>query len=210
MKGYSILFDWDGCLANTLPQWYLALKETFEELGLQAKDTELLLSMQDWAHLPKYGVTDIPEFANCLYANFYRHLDDITLNPGANEILIQLHERQAKLAIVTSSPLMKLEPVINRLGISGLFETLITKDDVTNLKPHPEPLHLAMNRMGAQVNRALMVGDSVVDVQAGISANIRTIWYHPSHNAEFHNAKLVSDLSPDHKIDHWQKIMSLI
>lgn len=210
MKDYSILFDWDGCLANTLPQWYQALKETFNELGLEAKDSELLLSMQDWSHLPKYGVTDVPLFASCLYANFYRHLDDIKLNPGARELLIELRERNAKLAIVTSSPLIKLEPVINRLDIGKLFDTLITKNDVEQLKPHPEPLHLAMSRLNSIPHKTIMIGDSLVDVQAGKSADVRTIWYNPSHNAEFHNAGIIADLNPDHQIDHWQKMVPLI
>lgn len=210
MKGYSILLDWDGCLANTLPQWYLALKETFDELGLQANDTELLMSMQDWAHLPKYGVTNVPQFANCLYGHFYHHLDEIKLNPGAKEVLIELNDRQAKLAIVTSSPLIKLEPVLNRLEIGHLFHTLITKDDVEFLKPHPEPLHLAMNRLNALPHKTIMIGDSVVDVQAGKSADIRTIWYHPTHNAEFHDAELISELNPDNKIRHWQEVVALI
>ena len=54
------------------------------------------------------------------------------------------------------------------------FDLLVTADDVTNHKPHPEPLLRALERFAATPAEAIYVGDSTHDIVAGRAANIIT------------------------------------
>lgn len=210
MKYEAFLFDWDGCLANTLPQWLIALSETMTDLKLPHTELNLITSMQDWSGLKDLGVMDENEFANRLYANFKHHLNDIELNEGAIETLIQLKEKRIKTAIVTSSPLFKLQPVMDRLAITQYFDAFITKDSVKQLKPHPEPIHLALQKLGCESDKTLIIGDSSVDIEAGQQAEISTVWYHPEHNKKFHSLESIAGLTPNHQIEHLSQLKQLV
>lgn len=52
-------------------------------------------------------------------------------------------------------------------GIGEFFETVVTLDDVTNAKPDPEPVLLALKQLGSEPAEAIMVGDNYHDVLAG-------------------------------------------
>ncbi|PVX10712.1 HAD hydrolase-like protein, partial [Campylobacter jejuni] len=52
------------------------------------------------------------------------------------------------------------------------FKTLIALEDVTNPKPSSEPIILALKRLNKTQENAYMIGDTILDIQAAISANI--------------------------------------
>ncbi|GGK07050.1 hypothetical protein GCM10007063_31950 [Lentibacillus kapialis] len=54
------------------------------------------------------------------------------------------------------------------------FDTIITLDDVSHAKPHPEPVIKAMNAMSANAQSTLMVGDNSHDIEAGKHAGVKT------------------------------------
>ncbi len=60
-------------------------------------------------------------------------------------------------------------------GIADMLDLLLTRDDVENLKPHPEPLLKALSQLDDRPETAVMIGDSAKDVQAGASAGLKTI-----------------------------------
>ena len=57
-------------------------------------------------------------------------------------------------------------------GVKKFFKTLITLEDVTNPKPSSEPIILALKRLNKTQENAYMIGDTILDIQAAISANI--------------------------------------
>jgi HAD superfamily hydrolase (TIGR01548 family) len=74
-----------------------------------------------------------------------------------------------KLGIVTGRPRADAVAFLNEQGISELFATVVTMDDAP-LKPSPEPVRLALERLG--VTRAWMVGDTPDDVRAARAAGV--------------------------------------
>lgn len=78
-----------------------------------------------------------------------------------------------RLAVVSSSYRTEVEPPLVRAGLRGVFELLITGEDVQNFKPSPEPYLLAAERLGAR--QPLVVEDSDAGVAAGRAAGFEVL-----------------------------------
>ncbi len=209
-SGTSLLLDWDGCLVNSLPFWRMAVVETLADLNIRATDTELATALHRWGTLTDLGVPDLAEFSQALYGHFRAHLPDIQLNPGALMALTELQAAGVKMAIVTSSPMAKVVPVLERFALEPFFDTLVTKDSVSQLKPHPEPLYQAMQQLNSRADRTYMMGDGRVDVLAGNQAGVTSLWYHPQHNHEFHSDRGETAALPQHEVIHWDALLPLM
>ena len=55
-------------------------------------------------------------------------------------------------------------------GLDGIVDLLVSVDDTTNHKPHPEPVLRGIELMGAEAAETLYVGDSLYDMKAGRAA----------------------------------------
>lgn len=103
-----------------------------------------------------------------------RQAEEMTLIPGVDTLLRQL-KPSYRLALVTTRDREAVAYFLQMNGLDGLFDAVITCDDVRRLKPHPEPVLLAAQRLGLAPQECLMVGDTAVDIQAGGAAGARTV-----------------------------------
>jgi len=94
--------------------------------------------------------------------------------PGAAETVAELARRGVGLAIVTSRYRRSTLNSLDRCGITAHFPVVITPEDVANPKPHPDPVHAALERLGVSPAEALFVGDSPHDLAAGRAAGTFT------------------------------------
>jgi len=94
--------------------------------------------------------------------------------PGAGQKINEFRKHKLPIVIVTTAGDDELETAKEELeflqGLPG-----ITRDDVTNLKPDPEPLLKAMELIGANPSNTVFIGDFRTDIQAGKAANVMTI-----------------------------------
>lgn len=95
------------------------------------------------------------------------------VQPGASHLLTWLRERGIKVAIVTRNCRAAVERILQRHDLP--HDVLVTRDDVARVKPQPEHLLTAMQRLGARPERTLMVGDHPMDIRAGRLAGARTV-----------------------------------
>lgn len=106
--------------------------------------------------------------------NFAHHDAVVTAFPGALEAVRELCERGVRLAIVTSKRSDGARRGLAHCGFAELFEVVVAVDDVVRGKPDPEPVTLALARLGVDASRAVFVGDSPHDLAAGRAAGTRT------------------------------------
>jgi phosphoglycolate phosphatase-like HAD superfamily hydrolase len=92
---------------------------------------------------------------------------------GAVEAVRGLGNRGLRLGLVTSSsgPL----PFLDRWGIRESFAAIVGRNDVRRIKPDPEALLLALERMSLAPTEVINVGDTPLDVRAGLAAGITTV-----------------------------------
>jgi pyrophosphatase PpaX len=86
------------------------------------------------------------------------------------------------------------------------MDVLVCADEVTNAKPHPEPVAKAVELLGADPATTLFVGDSIHDLNSGRAAGVRTaavLW------GPFSRAHLASG-KPDYWLEHPRDLLTLI
>jgi len=77
------------------------------------------------------------------------------------------------IGLVTSSPRWYVEEILGTHFPEVAFDCVITYDDVSRLKPDPEPVLLAVERLGAAPARTILIGDHAADQQACAAAGVR-------------------------------------
>ncbi len=107
--------------------------------------------------------------------NLAHHDQMVTIYPGILELVTEIKRRGHPTALVTSKNRSGAERGLKLVGLQPYFDVLVGADDVTNPKPHPEPVHLALERLGVPHDGALFVGDSTHDVHAGNAAGVATV-----------------------------------
>jgi HAD superfamily hydrolase (TIGR01509 family) len=102
----------------------------------------------------------------------------IKLIQGAAETCKKIAAQNMKIGLVTSTPAdyisVKLAP-LREVGIEKLLQVIVTADDVVNKKPHAEPLIKGSQKIGIAVDKCVYVGDTRVDIRAGIAAGMKTV-----------------------------------
>ncbi|WP_020529253.1 HAD family hydrolase [Flexithrix dorotheae] len=96
----------------------------------------------------------------------------IRLMPFVNESIQYFKDKNLKLAVVTGSPSITAIPFLESVGIHGHFETIITRSDVSNSKPHPDSYQLAMERLGLSPQDCIAIEDTQNGVNSASAAGV--------------------------------------
>lgn len=124
------------------------------------------------------------------YIDYYHgNTHQISPFPGVAETLEAFKRAGLKTAIVSTRGLASLILLVQSNGFSELIDTIVGEDDVLELgrklKPSPDPLYLAMERIGLYVpSRIAMVGDTDKDILAGKAAGTYTVGVTYGHMEE--------------------------
>jgi phosphoglycolate phosphatase len=92
--------------------------------------------------------------------------------PDVPELLRRLRERGIKVAIVTRNCRAAVDRILAENSL--IYDVLLTRDEVTTVKPDPGHLLAALRLLGVEPQRALMVGDHPMDVQVGRAVGTRS------------------------------------
>lgn len=95
--------------------------------------------------------------------------------PGVEELLAALGERGIPWGVSTNKPRAYAEPLMARLNLQPPMGSLVCPDDVSERKPHPEPLWLNCRQLGVEAAQSIYVGDHQRDIEAGRRAGLYTI-----------------------------------
>ena len=102
-------------------------------------------------------------------------LDQQKLRSGVMEWLSGGREIGLSCGIASSAPRKWILPLLERLKIAEIFETVATLDDVTNAKPDPAVFQLAASHLGIDPEQAVAIEDSHHGVQASVAAQMFTV-----------------------------------
>ena len=95
--------------------------------------------------------------------------------PGMSELVHELHDQGIKMAIASSKRTAALTRQVTTLGWAGCFDPLVTPDEVSNGKPHPESLEVCLRVHGLQPEEALMIGDTPFDLEMARRAGVASV-----------------------------------
>ena len=183
-KPSVVLFDLDGTLIDTAPDFIRCLNQLREQHGLAPLPPEQIRrSVSNGARaMIRVGFGLEPEHPD--YTEKHTAFLDLyeagvavetALFEGMDELLRGLEERDIPWGIVTNKPVRFAAPLVEALGLAQRCAAVVCPDHVAQRKPHPEALFLACTQIGAQPETAIYVGDHERDIEAGRNAGMRTI-----------------------------------
>ncbi|MFV8781713.1 HAD family hydrolase [Microbulbifer sp. SA54] len=180
----AVLFDLDGTLFDTAPDFVVVLNQLREQEQLPPlADTTIREVVSNGARAMVrlgFGVDEgesgFDNLRQRLLDLYLAHLAHHTVPfPGIELLLNQLADIGIAWGVVTNKPSAYTIPLMRAFAHLPTPGAIICPDDVTNRKPDPEPILLACSRIGCQPGEAIYVGDHERDIMAGRAAGMPTI-----------------------------------
>jgi phosphoglycolate phosphatase len=94
---------------------------------------------------------------------------------GIPETLKTLRDMKLKIALCTISSEKTTNYILKRFNLEQFFDAVITRDSVFEVKPHPTHLEAALNALKVKSQEAVLVGDSVKDIECAIQLNVLAV-----------------------------------
>jgi phosphoglycolate phosphatase len=189
----AVVYDLDGTLVDTLPDLSAALNAALAEHGLCALPPRFVrdtlhggfeASVQAaLAALRADAALHSVVLAACTRHYAASPLRRTRLYPGVRSLLAQQRGRGVKLALCTNRSASIAERVLSAFGLRELFGVIVGADTCAERKPHPAPLLYTLAQMQIGAADAVLVGDSVVDVQCAHAAGVACLLFTRGYGA---------------------------
>lgn len=111
--------------------------------------------------------------------------EDIGQMPYADEIVTHFNQLNVPLVLVTSSSTAEVAVILKKIRIKNVFQHIITRDDVSHAKPHPEPYTRAVQLLGCKPQDCIVIEDTKTGIDSAKSAGITCIAVQPGFTKEF-------------------------
>lgn len=176
----TVLFDLDGTLIDSVRLILDSYHHTLTQHGLPARsDEEWLKGVGTPLHVQFAEWGDLPEQLEAMIATYreynLRHHDRmVTVYHGIVEAVREIKAAGRQTGVVTSKNRQGALRGLKLVGLEALMDVLVCADEVSNPKPHPEPVEKAVQLLGAEPGTTVYVGDSIHDMHSGRAAGVKT------------------------------------
>ncbi|GBG02526.1 phosphoglycolate phosphatase, bacterial [Azospira sp. I13] len=186
MRLRAATFDLDGTLVDSIPDLAAACHAMLAELGQPPRtdgDIHRFVGKGMAVLVERCLTWDVVPEATLLEAGiaaFRKHYAEIngrasTVYPGVVAGLEAFRALDLPLGVVTNKPAAFTGPLLERMGLAGYFDVVVSGDTLAFKKPRPEPLLHACARLGVAPDLNLHVGDSHNDIESARAASCPVI-----------------------------------
>jgi HAD superfamily hydrolase (TIGR01509 family) len=179
----ALVFDFDGLIVDTENPGFISWEELYQEFGAT-------LSIDDWRHATGYvGGFDPGIHLEQLLG---RRLDwshlmpkrearnwELTLQakalPGIEQLLFSAKERRLRVGVASNSESGWVEGGLQRLGLRGYVDTVVTRDMVMNPKPAPDIYLKTVQTLQVEPGHAVALEDSEPGCRAAKRAGLKAV-----------------------------------
>lgn len=180
----GILFDMDGVLIDSEPVHEKAIVALTAELGVPLDDEAALYSFKGAPEkmmairllemYPDQSRTsdEIIRRKIDLFAELFHQ---VRLIEGAKEFVERSHAAGRRHGLTTSASRSTQRLAFETFGFGRFFDAIVTGEDITNGKPHPEPYQLTAEKLGLPTHDCVVIEDSINGVRSGKAAGCRVI-----------------------------------
>lgn len=180
------IFDLDGVIVDTAKYHYLAWKQLADQRGIAftEHDNERLKGVSRMRSLDiilELGGLTLPDeekeamatYKNELYLDYIRRMDESEILPGAKEYMTSLRTKGVRIALGSASKNAAF--ILERVGLSELFDAVIDGTKVSKAKPDPEVFLVACESLGLTPRDCAVYEDAAAGVQAAKAAGIYVV-----------------------------------
>lgn len=214
MRDLTLVFDLDGTLIDTAPDLVHATNHVISAEGIEpvpsaalrpwiSYGARRLIEVALSARGENRSVSDVDGMLD-RFLHYYEANISVSSRPfaGLEQVLDLAGASGARLAVCTNKREHLSRKLLSELGLLDRFAAIAGRDTFTVCKPHPEHLFGAIRLAGGERGRAVMVGDSDVDVATAKAAGI------PVVAVSFGYTSIpVGELEADAVIDHYDDFM---
>lgn len=205
MRLRAVLFDMDGTLLDTAPDFIAVCQAMLQARNLPAVDDQLIRDQISGGARAMVAATfamDIQadgfEALRLEFLERYQKHCAVLSKPfdGMAELLTDIEQARLIWGVATNKPVCFAAPIMQQLGLAERSAVLVCPDHVSRSKPDPEMLLLACAKIGVQPGEVLFVGDDERDIEAGRAAGCKTAavtygYIHPDDNPRHWGADVV-------------------
>lgn len=172
----AVLWDFDGTLVDTQPIWVDVDVEIVAELGgVFTREDGAQLAGRSWRTATGILIDAIGDPSIDPWQLYERRFTEVTRRiresdivflPGARELLEALYEADIPCGLVSASPQLLLDAVLDRMP-AGRFAAIVDGDAIIHGKPAPDGFLTCAQRLGVDAADCLVIEDSPVGCQSG-------------------------------------------
>src|SRR4051794_1574396 len=202
MRFPVVLFDLDGTVVDSGAIILASMRHaTRTVLEREFSDDELLASVGG-PGLEGQMRALAPDRVEELVSTYRAHNEplhaELACCRGMDGVLARLAGEGRRLGVVTAKRRATVELAFDRIPLRHLFEVVVGGDETERHKPDPEPILLALERLGAQPEGTAYVGDAPFDVRAARAAGVHSVavtWggIHPRERLEAEEPDAIVD-----------------
>lgn len=209
-KYTTILFDWDGTLAQTIPVWEEAFRTVFNTLHMAIDINEATQKLWlDNAVLNELGI-EHDGFFDLVYEQLDQNFPQTALYPKAKEVLEQLNTKGFQLALISNTRRPLVIKALEYHQLLSYFKSVVAGADTKNHKPNVEPYELTLSRLQISPVNCLVVGDSRFDLLGSANAEIDSALFLPKENEKYYNKEDLLKLKPAHVITNLTDLLQIL
>ncbi|MEP6589867.1 MAG: HAD-IA family hydrolase [Gemmatimonadota bacterium] len=208
----TVLFDLDGTLLDSVDLIVDSYHHTLAAHSLPPMTrTEILAGLGTTLYAVFGRLAEDPAViaqwvATYREFNLAHHDSRARAYPGTVDMVRVIQAGGRRLGLVTSKNRSGAQRGLNLMGLGESMEVIVGADDVTKPKPDPEPVLQALERLGADPNSTIFVGDSHHDIHSGRAAGVLTagVTWGPFDRAHLEFA------APDYYCDSPAELLTLL
>lgn len=206
----TIIFDLDGTLIDSSDGVVEAVNYSLEQMGepLQSPDKiKPFIGFPLSVMYPYFSDKPVKE----LYAHFQTRAAETVVAstvilPGVEPVLQQLFASGYTLTIASTKIRIHITGVIDKFGWDKYFKAYSGGDEVANVKPAPDIFSLTLEKIKAEKENSIVVGDTINDIHAAQALPLPVIAIHSPYG----NKEEVIRSKPDFIIDTIEQLVPLL
>lgn len=181
MAAPAVLFDLDGTLVDSIELIVAAAMNAFASRPGPSPSEEQIRNTIGRPLPTTFGPwlvddNDLPYLISRYREYQLEHHDRLTnAYDGIIDAVVALDAAGCRMGIVTSKVGFMAQRALEHVGLAKYMQCLIASDSTTRHKPLPDPVILALERLGAAPDESMFVGDSPYDIEAGRAAGVHAV-----------------------------------
>lgn len=209
-RPHAVVFDLDGLMFNTEELYVVVGTELLRRRGyefthelldqMMGRPSGVALQLMIDAHTLQATVEELLAETDEIFPEILR--TRLAPMPGLIELLAALERQGIPKGIATSSRRSFVERVLAKFDMQPRFSPILTSEDITEGKPHPEIYLLAANRLGVLPGEMLVLEDSQNGCRAAVAAGAIAVAVPSGHSLrhDFTGAHLIADSLADPRL----------
>jgi len=209
----AVIFDMDGVIIDSEPLHEEAKRRAFAKYDLvvpdevyeQFKGKTDRDVLQYAAETYGDGSIDVSALIADKQAAYANIVDTLQLIPRADTFIQKLAQQDIPLALTTSATARNQKRAFDIFGLHPYFKTIVTADDITHAKPHPQPYIKTVEKLGIDARTCLVIEDSYNGVLSAEAAGCMVVGITTSFDAS-----ALKKAGAHHIVDTFAELETLI